>query len=159
MLRLPLLLCLDAAIALAPPPRSTLVMRSAPRALATMASPPPPVSKGYYARPSAAVEQGGSFYVPGLEGSNLRLSAAALLSVGLVLNRVFSPGEAASSPEEAAWCDEARALASSGEEEEAWYWEGASGGSIGEARSSRGSLWRAWRSSLTSCTASPTALT
>ena len=59
--------------------------------------PPPPVNKGYYTRPSAAFEQGGGFYVPGLEGAKLRLAAAFVLSAGLVLNRVFSPGEAAAS--------------------------------------------------------------
>ena len=58
-----------------------------------MASPPPPLKSGYGARPSAAVEQGGSFYVPGLEGSKLRVAGATVLSVGLVLNRVLSPGE------------------------------------------------------------------
>ena len=56
-----------------------------------MASPPPPVSKGYYVRPSAAVEQGGSFYVPGLEGSRVRVAGAAVLTVVTVLNRVLSP--------------------------------------------------------------------
>ena len=53
----------------------------------------PPVKSGYYKRPSAALEQGGAFYVPGLEGSRLRVSVAAVLSLGLVLNRAFSPGE------------------------------------------------------------------
>lgn len=57
-----------------------------------MASPPPPVKAGYYARPSAAFEQGGGFYVPGLEGPRLRLAAATVLSTGLVMNRFLSPG-------------------------------------------------------------------
>lgn len=48
---------------------------------------------GYYRRPSAALEQGGSFYVPGLEGTRLRTAGAVVLSVGLLLNRVLSPGE------------------------------------------------------------------
>jgi hypothetical protein len=52
---------------------------------------------GYYKRPSAALEQGGGFYVPGLEGSRLRVTGASVLSVGLVLNRVLSPGEPVSS--------------------------------------------------------------
>lgn len=59
--------------------------------------PPPPVNKGYYTRPSAAFEQGGGFYVPGLEGAKLRLVAACVLSGGLLLNRLLSPGEAATS--------------------------------------------------------------
>lgn len=50
-----------------------------------------------YRRPSAALEQGGSFFVPGLEGTKLRTGAAAVLSVGLLLNRILSPGEPASS--------------------------------------------------------------
>ena len=62
-----------------------------------MAAPPPQAKPGFYARPSAAVERGGGFYVPGLEGSKLRLAAATVLSVGLVLNRLASPAEAASS--------------------------------------------------------------
>lgn len=50
-----------------------------------------------YRRPSAALEQGGSFFVPGLEGTKLRTGAAAVLSVGLLLNRILSPGEPVSS--------------------------------------------------------------
>ncbi|KAL3932142.1 MAG: hypothetical protein SGPRY_000820 [Prymnesium sp.] len=57
----------------------------------------PKGSKGYYARPSAAFEQGGGFYVPGLEGAKLRLAAASLLSLALLLNRFLSPGQPASS--------------------------------------------------------------
>ena len=44
-------------------------------------------------RPSAAVERGGGFFIPGLEGYKLRLAVALLLSAGLLLNRVLSPGE------------------------------------------------------------------
>ena len=55
---------------------------------------------GYYKRPSAALEQGGSFYVPGLEGPRLRLGGAAVLSAGLVLNRLLSvSGLPATGPE------------------------------------------------------------
>ena len=59
---------------------------------------------GYYKRPSAALEQGGSFYVPGLEGPRLRVAGAAVLSVGLVLNRLLSQsglwgGQAAAAPQ------------------------------------------------------------
>ena len=44
----------------------------------------------YYQRPSAALERGGNFYVPGLEGTRLRVAAATVLSVGLVANRLLS---------------------------------------------------------------------
>lgn len=65
------------------------------------AGPPPPPARakpGYYQRPSAAVEQGGAFYIPGLEGSRLRVVAGSVLGFGLLLNRfVATPGEPASS--------------------------------------------------------------
>lgn len=64
--------------------------------IAMMAS-PPKVKSSYYKRPAAALERGGGFYVPGLEGSRLRVAGAAVLSVGLVLNRLLSPGEPVSS--------------------------------------------------------------
>ena len=72
-----------AVIAAAPAPR-----------LAAPPPPPPPKVKGsgYYVRPSAALERGGGFYVPGLEGDRLRLLVAVVLGVGLVLNRVLSEG-------------------------------------------------------------------
>lgn len=89
------MLALIAALAAyAPPQLAPPAMRHAP---IIMASPPPPAKSGYYKRPSAALEQGGSFYVPGLEGSRLRVGGAAVLAVGLVLNRVLSPGEPVSS--------------------------------------------------------------
>ena len=65
-----------------------------------MAAPPnkkSPKSSAYYRRPSAALERGGGFYVPGLEGSRLRVAVASILSVGLVLNRILSPGTPTSS--------------------------------------------------------------
>ena len=83
-----------AAASLSPTRIFTIPQR---HAHAAMASPPPPLNKGYGIRPSAAVEQGGGFYVPGFEGTKLRVTAAAVLSAGLVLNRVLSPGEPASS--------------------------------------------------------------
>ena len=76
-------------------PTLPVVHRASPPIM--MAKKPPPARPGYYARPSAAVEQGGGFYVPGLEGSRLRVVAAAVLSAALVFNRVLSPGEPASS--------------------------------------------------------------
>jgi hypothetical protein len=81
------------ALALAPPPAARLA-RQQPQ-LRMMAPPPssPKAGSGYYVRPSAALERGGGFYVPGLEGTRLRVVGAAVLSVGLVLNRVLSPGE------------------------------------------------------------------
>lgn len=92
-----LLALVAVADAFAPSPHyatpSIISRSSAPM---TMAAPPPPPS-AFYRRPSAALERGGGFYVPGLEGTRLRVAAAVVLSVGLVLNRVLSPGEAASS--------------------------------------------------------------
>ena len=85
-----LVLASAAGYILAPQPLASGAHR-APSPL--MAPPPPPVKSGYYKRPSAALEQGGAFYVPGLEGSRLRVAAASVLSVGLVLNRVLSQGE------------------------------------------------------------------
>lgn len=52
---------------------------------------------GFYARPSAVVEKGGAFYVPGLEGYRLKLLAAAVLLISLAANRVLSPGNPAGS--------------------------------------------------------------
>eukprot|EP00638_Chattonella_subsalsa_P009646 CAMPEP_0117751904 /NCGR_PEP_ID=MMETSP0947-20121206/11265_1 /TAXON_ID=44440 /ORGANISM="Chattonella subsalsa, Strain CCMP2191" /LENGTH=335 /DNA_ID=CAMNT_0005570399 /DNA_START=4 /DNA_END=1011 /DNA_ORIENTATION=+ len=43
--------------------------------------------KGYYVRPSAALERGGGFFVPGLEGGRLQLLVAALALVLLAVNR------------------------------------------------------------------------
>lgn len=56
-----------------------------------MMAPPPKVKSSYYKRPSAALERGGGFYVPGLEGVRLRVAVASVLTIGLVLNRILSP--------------------------------------------------------------------
>ena len=40
-------------------------------------------AKGFYIRPSAAIERGGGFFVPGLEGTKLRVALGGGL-VGLV---------------------------------------------------------------------------
>ena len=46
------------------------------------------------------MELGGGFFIPtsGLEGYKLRLAVALLLSAGLLLNRVLSPGEPGLAP-------------------------------------------------------------
>ena len=43
--------------------------------------------KGYYRRPSRAIEKGGGFYVPGLEGERIRVLTAAALVLMYVTNR------------------------------------------------------------------------
>lgn len=40
--------------------------------------------KGFYRRPSKAIEQGGGFFVPGLEGERVRLLTAFALLVALL---------------------------------------------------------------------------
>jgi hypothetical protein len=42
--------------------------------------------KGYYRRPSRAIEKGGGFFVPGLEGERIRIISAAALVLMLVVN-------------------------------------------------------------------------
>mmetsp|Transcript_10026 Transcript_10026/g.14993 ORF Transcript_10026/g.14993 Transcript_10026/m.14993 type:complete len:345 (+) Transcript_10026:696-1730(+) len=42
--------------------------------------------KGYYVRPSRAIEKGGGFYVPGLEGDRIRIISALFLLALCVLN-------------------------------------------------------------------------
>ena len=49
-------------------------------------------TKGLYVRPSKALEIGGGFYVPGLEGYRLRLAIVGLILTLLTLNRVLLPG-------------------------------------------------------------------
>mmetsp|Transcript_50926 Transcript_50926/g.161016 ORF Transcript_50926/g.161016 Transcript_50926/m.161016 type:complete len:344 (+) Transcript_50926:24-1055(+) len=70
--------------------------RAAPR-LCDLPQRPRGKSDGFYVRPSAAVEKGGAFFVPGLEGFRLKLLAASVLGLALVANRLASPGEPASS--------------------------------------------------------------
>ena len=70
--------------------------RAAPR-LCDLPQRPRGKSDGFYVRPSAAVEKGGAFFVPGLEGFRLKLLAASVLGLALVTNRLASPGEPASS--------------------------------------------------------------
>jgi hypothetical protein len=48
--------------------------------------------KGFYVRPSKALETGGGFYVPGVEGSRLRLGLAVASVVLLFVNRAISQG-------------------------------------------------------------------
>ena len=43
--------------------------------------------KGFYVRPSAAIEKGGGFFIPGFEGWKLRGLISSVLGVLLVLNR------------------------------------------------------------------------
>lgn len=43
--------------------------------------------KGYYRRPSRAIEKGGGFYVPGLEGERIRIITACALVLMYVANR------------------------------------------------------------------------
>ena len=38
--------------------------------------------RGYYRRPSRAIEKGGGFFVPGLEDEKIRVLSASLLLVG-----------------------------------------------------------------------------
>lgn len=43
--------------------------------------------KGYYRRPSRAIEKGGGFFVPGLEGEKIRVVSAAVLVLMIASNR------------------------------------------------------------------------
>jgi hypothetical protein len=43
--------------------------------------------KGYYRRPSRAIEKGGGFYVPGLEGEKIRVLSAGILVLMIASNR------------------------------------------------------------------------
>ena len=58
--------------------------------------PRPPVKSGFYKRPAAAVERGGGFFVPGLEGPRLKLAAGCVLSVALIANHFASSAAAPS---------------------------------------------------------------
>jgi hypothetical protein len=44
--------------------------------------------KGFYRRPSKAIEQGGGFFIPGLEGERVRILSALALFVALLSNRI-----------------------------------------------------------------------
>ncbi len=46
-----------------------------------------PGMKGYYRRPSRAIERGGGFFVPGLEGERIRFITAAALVIMFAVNR------------------------------------------------------------------------
>ena len=46
-----------------------------------------PGMKGYYRRPSRAIEKGGGFFVPGLEGERIRLITAVALVLMFAVNR------------------------------------------------------------------------
>jgi len=50
--------------------------------------------KGFYVRPSKALEKGGGFYVPGVDGSRLRLGLAGAAVLLLFVNRAITPGGA-----------------------------------------------------------------
>mmetsp|Transcript_25957 Transcript_25957/g.24810 ORF Transcript_25957/g.24810 Transcript_25957/m.24810 type:complete len:294 (+) Transcript_25957:145-1026(+) len=43
--------------------------------------------KGYYRRPSRAIEKGGGFFIPGLEGEKIRVLSAAVLILAIASNR------------------------------------------------------------------------
>jgi hypothetical protein len=47
--------------------------------------------KGYYRRPSKAIEQGGGFFVPGLEDERIRIVAGVILLVAVLFNSVGAP--------------------------------------------------------------------
>ena len=49
-------------------------------------------TKGLYVRPSKALEIGGGFYVPGLEGYKFRVAVVGLVLTLLTLNRLLLPG-------------------------------------------------------------------
>lgn len=44
--------------------------------------------KGYYRRPSRAIEKGGGFFVPGLEGERIRVLTASAIFVLFAINRI-----------------------------------------------------------------------
>lgn len=48
--------------------------------------------RNLYVRPSAAIERGGGFYVPGLEGGRLRILVGALIGALLALNHAVGGG-------------------------------------------------------------------
>ncbi|KAJ1624408.1 hypothetical protein T492DRAFT_1047490 [Pavlovales sp. CCMP2436] len=48
------------------------------------------ISGSYYRRPAKALERGGGFYVPGLEGDRLRIAVASSVSLTLLANHLAS---------------------------------------------------------------------
>lgn len=72
-----------------------LRLRPAAQPVVRMQGQGPPRSNerpGFYQRPSAALEKGGAFFVPGLQGGRARLAAAGVICAGFALNRVTGPG-------------------------------------------------------------------
>jgi hypothetical protein len=72
--------------------RVTILQPAQRRCCSVMAAEPPkqPAQKNmgsYYRRPSAALERGGGFFVPGLEGYKLRAVMGALVLVLFAANR------------------------------------------------------------------------
>jgi len=47
--------------------------------------------KGFYIRPSAAIERGGGFFIPGLEGRRLRVAISGVVVALLAVNRGGTP--------------------------------------------------------------------
>lgn len=73
--------------------RGPLLARAPPalaRSAHITAAAPPPISGSFYRRPAKALERGGGFYVPGLEGDRLRIAVASLASVAIVANHLTS---------------------------------------------------------------------
>ena len=69
----------------------------ASRALASSQQPnePPPPKKlgqkqGVYTRPSAAIERGSGFFIPGLEGARIRIAVGGVLLAATAINHVLS---------------------------------------------------------------------
>mmetsp|Transcript_18532 Transcript_18532/g.26177 ORF Transcript_18532/g.26177 Transcript_18532/m.26177 type:complete len:326 (+) Transcript_18532:133-1110(+) len=52
-------------------------------------------NKGVYSRPSAAIERGSGFFIPGLEGERVRLLFGLLVLILTVANHMMSPGTTA----------------------------------------------------------------
>ena len=49
--------------------------------------------KGFYRRPSRAIEKGGGFFVPGLEGEKIRLTTVAVIIIMFAINRYGNDGQ------------------------------------------------------------------
>lgn len=48
-------------------------------------------AKGFYIRPSAAIERGGGFFIPGLEGPKLRIAVSGLVVALVTANHATAP--------------------------------------------------------------------